>query len=112
MISGFFRFVAIVLLVLAFLFLGGDIITSLEKGGIVMRSFTESLALLGAGPMPWIEETLPSALAGVVETVMDWPGWATLGVAGLVVGALSWGRSESDYDGDDMGGFSDSGDGD
>jgi hypothetical protein len=109
---GFFRFIAIVLLVLAFLFLGGDIITSLEKGDIVMRGMTEALALVGANPTPWIEETFPSAAADVIKTVMSWPGWATLGVLGLVIGALSWGRSESDYDADDMGGFGDGGDGD
>jgi hypothetical protein len=109
---GFFRFVAIVLLVVAFLFLGGDIITSLEKGDIVMRGMTEALALLGADPVPWIDRTFAPSVAGIFKTVLSWPGWATLGVLGLVIGAMSWGRSESDYDSDDMGGFAGDGDGD
>jgi hypothetical protein len=100
---GFFRFIAIVFLVLAFLFLGGDVVTSLEKGDIVMRGLTDGLMLFGLDPGEWIERTLPTGVGDVLLLVMSWPAWATLGVLGLVIGALSYGRGERDYDSDDMG---------
>jgi hypothetical protein len=109
---GFFRFIAIVLLVLAFLFLGGDVITSLEKGDIVMRGLTDGLALFGADPGAWLERTFPAGVADIFKMVMSWPAWATLGVLGLVIGALSYGRPESYRDPDDMGGFAGNGNGD
>lgn len=97
---GFFRFLAIALIVLALVLLGGDVVTSLEKGDIVMRSMTETLALLGADPTHWVETTLPAPVSDVAETILSWPGWAILGVLGLVIGALSLGPREYDDDRD------------
>jgi hypothetical protein len=108
----FFRFIAIVLLVLAFLFLGGDVVSSLEKGDMVMRGLTEGLALFGADPTAWIERTFPSGVADIFKMVMSWPAWATLGVLGLVIGALSYGRPDGYRDPDEMSGFADGGNGD
>jgi hypothetical protein len=96
----FFRFVAVVLLALALMAFGADAIASLEKGDMVMRSMTKHLGLFGADPTTWIETTLPSYVNGVLDTIMSWPAWATLGVVGLVIGALSFGRPEDEYDPD------------
>lgn len=95
---GFFRFLAIAFLVLALLFLGGDAVTSLERGEVVMRGLSDWLLMAGASPNDWLERTLPATVADVLESILSWPAWATLGVLGLIVGALSWGHPSDDYD--------------
>lgn len=95
---GFLRFFAVVLLTLALILFGADAVASLEKGDLVMRSFAHELALVNADPSLWLETTLPATVASVLETILTWPGWATLGVLGLAIGALSFGRPDSDDD--------------
>lgn len=98
---GFFRFLAIAFLVLALLFLGGDAVTSLERGEVVMRGLSDWLVLAGCNPADWLEHNLPGGVASAAETVMSWPAWATLGVFGLILGALSWGRGDDGYESGD-----------
>ena len=86
---GFFRFIAIALIVLALVLLGGDVVSSLEKDDMVMRSTTETLTLLGANSTEWLEQTFPASVANAAETVLSWPGWAVIGVLGLAIGALT-----------------------
>ncbi len=95
---GFFRFIAIALIVIALVLLGGDVVTSLEKGDVVMRSMTEEMALVGADPTQWLETTFPASVTNVIETVLSWPGWAVIGVLGLIMGALTLGPRENDDD--------------
>jgi hypothetical protein len=84
--------------VLALLLLGGDIVTSLEKSDIVMRGLTQDLGLIDADPTPWLDANLDSTVAGIVETVLSWPGWAVLGVLGLALGALAMGSPRYEDD--------------
>ena len=94
----FVRFFALFLLVLALMLVGADMMSSLEKGDMVMRALEHDLALLGADPVPWLDATLDKSVAGVIETVLSWPGWAILGVLGLAIGALTLGAHEDDED--------------
>ncbi len=92
----FLRLVAIFLLVVALLLIGADMVSSLEKGEMVTRALAHDLALLDADPVPWLDATLDASVAGVLETILSWPGWATLGVLGLAIGALSLGPREDE----------------
>lgn len=95
---GFFRFIAIALIVLALVLLGGDVVSSLEKGDVVMRSMTDDLALVGVHSTVWLEQTFPSYVANAAEMVLSWPGWAVIGVLGLAVGALTLSPRYDDND--------------
>ena len=89
----FLRFIAVLFLVLALMLLGADAVSSLEKGDVVIRSLTQVAALIDGDPTNWLETTLPSSVASVIETILSWPGWAVLGVLGLAIGVLTRGGS-------------------
>ena len=86
------RIVGIILVAHALMLLGADEISTLEAGGIRMiRSLGTILTLYGADTMPWTEN-LPVPLAGIVNTVLSWPGWGVLAVAGGVLAAAARSR--------------------
>jgi hypothetical protein len=65
-----------------------------------MRPLLQDLMLFNADPTDWLETTFPASVDNVLATVLNWPGFAVLGVLGLALGALSFGRTEDDYDSD------------
>ena len=83
------RIVGIILVAHALMLIGADEISTLEAGGIRMiRSLGTILALYGADPMAW-PAALPGFLAGIVRTILGWPGWAVLAVTGGVLAAVA-----------------------
>jgi hypothetical protein len=83
------RWLSLVLVVLAVMLMGADLVSSLEKGGaIFLRSFAQVLMLFGADSLTWVQGNLPQPLAGACETVLSWPGWLVIGVPGGVLAAL------------------------
>lgn len=69
------------LLVLALMLLGADMVTTLEQGsGLVTRSVDQVLMLLFGGSLAaWIEATLPGSAAGYVNFALGLPAWLLLG---------------------------------
>jgi hypothetical protein len=83
------RIVGIILVAHALMLIGADEISTLEAGGIRMvRSLGTILTLYGADPMS-LQENLPGFLASIVSTVLSWPGWGVLAVAGGVLAGLA-----------------------
>ena len=83
------RIVGIILVAHALMLIGADEISTLEAGGIRMiRSLGTILALYGADSMTW-QANLPGFLAGIVSTILAWPGWAVLAVTGGVLAAVA-----------------------
>jgi hypothetical protein len=90
------RLVSLMLVVLALVMMGGDVITSLEKGGdITVRSLDQVWALFNKhsidGFKGWLEHTLPPFLSHGVEAGLALPGWAVTGVPGVIL-AFVFGR--------------------
>jgi hypothetical protein len=90
------RLVSLVLVVAALMMMGGDVVTSLEKGGdITVRSFDQVWALFGKHSIDaskgWLEHTLPGFLSHGVEAGLALPGWAVTGVPGVIL-AFIFGR--------------------
>ena len=84
------RLLSLICLVVALMLLGADVVTTLEKGGeFTIRSLDQVLTLVGASPKAWLEATLPGAVSGVTTIVLGWPGWAPLGVLGVVLALVS-----------------------
>jgi hypothetical protein len=90
------RFISLILIVIALMLLGADLITSLEKSGqVTVRSIDQVWALLShGGPegfKAWLHHTLPGPLPGWFEAVLTLPAWALTGVLGVVL-AFVFGR--------------------
>src|SRR5262245_18352868 len=84
------RLLGLLLIVLALMLLGADLVSTLEKNGdIVIRSFDQILMLFGIDAVPWFDRSLGPLFARVVAVVSSWPGWAVLGVPGVLLGMLA-----------------------
>ena len=84
------RFFSLILIVLALMLLGADIISTLEmNGAIVIRSLDRVLLLVGLDPKPWLQTNAPPQLANACIALLGWAGWLTLGVLGLVLGLFT-----------------------
>ena len=88
-----FRFVSLVLIVVALILLGADMVASLAKGGqIAVRSIEQVWRFLGpgsiAGVKSWVEHTLPTPLRDWFYSVLALPAWALTGVLGVVIAFL------------------------
>jgi hypothetical protein len=90
-----FRLVGFVLIVLALMLLGADLISTLEKNGdTVIRSLDQILLLVRADPKPWLQQQLSPAFASAFLVILSWPGWAVLGILGAILGMLGAGHRE------------------
>jgi hypothetical protein len=85
-----FRLLGLLLIVLALMLLGADVVSTLEKGGEpVIRSLEQILSLLRIDALPWFERTLGPQFTRGMAVVFSWPAWAVLGVPGALLGMLS-----------------------
>ncbi len=96
------RLVSLVLIVLALMLLGADVLTSLEKGGeITVRSIEQVWAMIGKsgldGFKAWAAHSLPGFLAGWIYALIRLPGWAVFGVLGVIL-AFIFGRRVADVE--------------
>ncbi len=87
------RFISLILIVVAIMLLGADIVTSLEHGGqITVRSVDQVWALLGKGGdaafKSWVDKHFPAFLAGWTYSTMALPGWGVSGVIGVILAFL------------------------
>ena len=85
-----FRLFSVVLVVLALMLLGADVVSTLEKNGeAVIRSLDQILLLMRVDATPWLQQKLPPQAANVGVAILSWPGWAVLGVPGTLLGMLT-----------------------
>ena len=92
-----FRFLALILIVVALMLLGADVVTSLEKSQMTVRSIGEVWALFDAGSLTafkaWVETTLPAPVPGWIYSLLSMWAWGVLGVPGVVL-AFLFGRRQ------------------
>jgi len=97
----FMRFLSLVVVVVALMLLGADMVTSLEnleKGGhIAVRSLGTIWGLLDQGSLAafghWSAATLPGFLVGAIDWLLGVYGWFAVGVIGMVM-AFFFGRNK------------------
>lgn len=99
--SKILRFISLVLIVVALMLLGADLITTLEKGGqIAVRSVDQVWALIDKGSLDglksWLEATLPSPLPGWIYSLFALPAWGITGVLGVILAFLFGRRAAED----------------
>ena len=98
---GFMRFVSLVVVVIALMLLGADLVTSLEnldKGGhITVRSLAAILGLLDQGSLDefrhWSAAQLPVFVAAAIGWLLGVYSWFAVGVIGMAM-AFFFGRSK------------------
>jgi len=73
-----FRWLSLVLIVLAVMLLGADLVGTLEKKAVVVRSLHDVVVLFNYDAKQAAVESLPPQLLNVVVMVLDAPGWLTL----------------------------------
>jgi len=87
------RFISLFLIALALMLLGADIVSSLDKGGVItVRSIETVWSMISKGGVDafkaWLEHTLPSPLPGGIETLLTVPAWGLTGVLGVILAFL------------------------
>lgn len=97
---GFLRIVSLILIVVALMLLGADIISTLEKSGqFTVRSIDQVWAMLSKtsldGFRAWLEHTLPAPVPSWIEAVLRVPAWGFVGVLGVIF-AFLFGRRTSE----------------
>ncbi len=98
--SAALRFVSLILIVIALMLLGADMVTSLEKGGaITVRSIEQVWALFSKSSETafagWLQHSLPAPVSGWIVKVLSLPGWSLTGVLGVIL-AFLFGRKVAD----------------
>jgi hypothetical protein len=81
-----FRWLSLVLIVLALMLLGADIVSTLEAaGGTVVRSLDRVLLLVGFDAKPWVQTKFPPGVANAFLAILSTPGWVTFGIIGVIL---------------------------
>ncbi len=85
------RIVALLLLVVALMLLGADIVSTLELGGQFVTRSLDSVVLLigGTSANESIEATFPVQVASILITIFNLPGWLSTGLLGVLLAFAS-----------------------
>ena len=87
------RLVSLVLICIALMLLGADLISTLEHGGdVVIRSLDHVWTAVNSasidGMKAWLQHRAPQPVTHGIESFLALPGWAVFGVLGVVLAFL------------------------
>jgi hypothetical protein len=87
------RYISLFLIVTAFMLMGADLMTSLEKGEISVRSLAQVWTTIDKpsldGFKVWLEHALPAPFPGWTESFLNIYSWAPFGVIGVILAFAS-----------------------
>ena len=84
------RWFSLVLMVVALMLLGADVVNTLEKHGeLVMRPLEQILMLFAIDSKLWVQTNLPPQLANICILILGWPSWLTFGVLGVILALIA-----------------------
>jgi len=87
-----FRFVSLILIVIALMLLGADVVTSLQKSEITVRSIEQVWNLIDraglAAVKSWVETTLPGPVPGWIYGLLSMWAFGVVGVLGVIMAFL------------------------
>jgi hypothetical protein len=89
----FFSYLGLILLAIGLIFLGGDMMTTLEhQGDITLHSYSAIWAMFDPGAVAaftaWMTRALPGFLTSAVQGVLSVPALAT-GFVGVIIAFLA-----------------------
>lgn len=73
-----FRWLSLVLIVLAVMLLGADLVGTLEKKAVVIRSLHNVVLLFNYDAKEAMVASFPPQVVNAAVTIIDAPGWLTL----------------------------------
>lgn len=82
-----FRFFAWLIVGLALMLLGADIISAIEDEAVDFRTMSELFGLFGLNAGGWVEAA-PGGARAALDALMKVPGWAVFGVVGVLLALL------------------------
>lgn len=87
-----FRFVSLILIVAALMLLGADIVTSLEKSEVTVRTIDQVWALIDRDSLEafksWLETALPQPVPGWIYSLLSMWAFGVVGVLGVILAFL------------------------
>ena len=90
-----FRWLSLLLIVVALMLLGADVVSTLESpAGVVVRSLDKVLLLAGVDGKIWVQARFAPAIANALLAILASPGWAVIGIVGVVLALITPGRRE------------------
>jgi hypothetical protein len=82
--ASFFRIIGLILLSLALLLLGADIVSTLEGDVLRLRSTDYILGLFNASPRPWLDANPDQWWGDVLSAIVLMPAWILPGLFGFL----------------------------
>jgi len=70
-----FRWISLILVCVAVMLLGADLVATLEKKVVVIRSLNDVILLFSYDARQEMVASWPTSLLTVGVTFIDWPGW-------------------------------------
>jgi hypothetical protein len=83
--ASFFRVISLILISLALMLLGADIVSTLEGDMLRLRSTDYLLGLFDSSPKPWVDANQAQWWAGILNALLLMPAWIMPGVLGFLV---------------------------
>jgi hypothetical protein len=84
-----FRWLSIVFIVTAVMLLGADLVGTLEKKAIIIRSMQDVLILFNYDARQIIVSSFPPQIVNVTVVILEAPGWLTLAFLAFVFAVIA-----------------------
>ena len=84
-----FRWLSLVLVVIAVMLLGADLVGTLEKKGVVIRTLNDVFVLFSFDAKAVLFEAVPSFVYTIAAVFLDWPGWLIMAFWGFVFAVIA-----------------------
>ena len=83
--ASFFRLLGLLLISLALMLVGADVVTTIETDALRLRSTDYLLGLFNGSPKPWVDANEGQWWAGVLNGMLLMPAWIIPGVLGFLL---------------------------
>jgi len=94
-----FRLISLILIAVALMLMGADVIASFEKGGVVVRTIEQFWTIFDAGGLStfktWVGASVPAPLSEWIYSVLSMWAFGVTGVIGVIL-AFLFGRRTAD----------------
>ena len=84
-----FRWLSLILIVIAVMLLGADLVGTLEKKALLIRSLQDVLVLFDYDAQRAMIEGFPPQILGVTVRIIQAPGWLTLSILSFLFAILA-----------------------
>jgi hypothetical protein len=84
-----FRWLSVVLIVLAIMLLGADLVATLEKHVLVIRSLQDVIMLFSYDTKAALISHFPQQIVAAGNIILDSPGWIVFAIIAFIFGIIA-----------------------